>query len=134
IFIFIFIWLRGTLPRLRYDQFMKFGWKLLIPISIAWILIVATARALRNEIEFNTTEILVIGAIVIAVLLVVSWLLQVKADRKAASEDLESAEIQARPFDAMAGGYPVPPMPGQEANLTSRRGPSTITTQEAIDG
>ncbi len=134
IFIFVFIWLRGTLPRLRYDQFMKFGWKLLIPISIAWILIVATARALRNEIEFNTTEILVIGAIVIAVLLVVSWLLQVKADRKAASEDLASAEIQARPFDAMAGGYPVPPMPGQEANLTSRRGPSTITTQEAIDG
>jgi NADH-quinone oxidoreductase subunit H len=134
IFIFIFIWLRGTLPRLRYDQFMKFGWKILIPVSIAWILIVATARALRNEVTFNTTEILVIGAIVIAVLLTISWLLQVRADRKAAAEELDAAEIQARPFDAMAGGYPVPPMPGQEANLTSRRGPSTITTQEAIDG
>ena len=134
IFIFIFIWLRGTLPRLRYDQFMKFGWKLLIPISIAWILIVATARALRNEVTFNTTEILVIGAIVIAVLLAASWILQVRADRKAALEELDAAEIQGRPFDAMAGGYPVPPMPGIEANLTSRRGPATITTQEAIDG
>jgi len=47
-FIFVFIWLRGTLPRLRYDQFMKFGWKVLIPVSIAWILIVAVARYLRN--------------------------------------------------------------------------------------
>ena len=37
-FIFIFIWLRGSLPRLRYDQFMAFGWKVLIPGSIVWIL------------------------------------------------------------------------------------------------
>jgi NADH-quinone oxidoreductase subunit H len=76
----------------------------------------------------------VIGAIVIGVLLAVSWLLQVRADRKAASKELDAAEVQARPFDAMAGGYPVPPMPGVDANLTSRRGPATITTQEAIDG
>ena len=33
-FIFIFIWLRGSLPRLRYDQFMAFGWKRLIPVSL----------------------------------------------------------------------------------------------------
>jgi len=134
IFIFIFIWLRGTLPRLRYDQFMKFGWKVLIPVSIAWILIVATARALRNDVDFNTTQILVSGAIVILVLLVASYLLQARADRKAAELDELTAELAARPFDAMAGGYPVPPMPGQEASLTSRRAPTPITTQEAIDG
>ncbi len=40
-FIFIFIWLRGSLPRLRYDQFMAFGWKRLIPISLVWIVAVA---------------------------------------------------------------------------------------------
>ena len=45
IFIFMFIWLRGTLPRFRYDQFMKFGWKVLIPVSLAWIVAVATFRA-----------------------------------------------------------------------------------------
>jgi NADH-quinone oxidoreductase subunit H len=45
-FLFLFIWLRGTLPRLRYDQFMALGWKLLIPISLVWILTVATLAAL----------------------------------------------------------------------------------------
>ena len=42
LFIFMFIWLRGSLPRLRYDQFMAFGWKRLIPISLVWIIAVAT--------------------------------------------------------------------------------------------
>lgn len=48
-FFFIFVWLRGTLPRLRYDQFMQFGWKVLIPISIFWILVVATLRVLSMQ-------------------------------------------------------------------------------------
>ena len=48
LFLFFFIWLRGTLPRLRYDQFMKLGWKLLIPASLVWIMVVATLRAMRN--------------------------------------------------------------------------------------
>lgn len=45
VFMFVFIWLRGTLPRLRYDQFMRLGWKFLIPIALVWTVFVATARA-----------------------------------------------------------------------------------------
>ena len=49
LFIFFFIWLRGTLPRMRYDQFMKFGWKVLIPASLVWIVAVGTIRAISLE-------------------------------------------------------------------------------------
>jgi len=40
-FLFFFIWLRGTLPRFRYDQLMQFGWKLLVPAAAIWILTTA---------------------------------------------------------------------------------------------
>ena len=48
VFLFVFIWLRGTLPRLRYDQFMQLGWKVLIPVSLVWIVLVAAVRAVTR--------------------------------------------------------------------------------------
>jgi NADH-quinone oxidoreductase subunit H len=43
--LFVFIWLRGTLPRFRYDQLMHFGWKVLIPVAAVWILVTAAGVA-----------------------------------------------------------------------------------------
>jgi NADH-quinone oxidoreductase subunit H len=43
IFLFVYVWMRGTLPRFRYDQLMSFGWKLLLPLSIANVVITAFA-------------------------------------------------------------------------------------------
>ncbi len=47
VFIFIYIWVRGTLPRFRYDQLMAFGWKFLLPLAIANIVITSLVVALK---------------------------------------------------------------------------------------
>jgi NADH-quinone oxidoreductase subunit H len=104
--IFVFVWLRGTLPRLRYDQFMRLGWKVLIPGSLAWILLVAVMRLISNE-GIERRDILIWGGGVIAVAIVLSLLIP---ESKPEPDETPGPGDE---FDAFAGGYPVPPMPGQ---------------------
>jgi NADH-quinone oxidoreductase subunit H len=101
-FIFFYIWLRGTLPRLRYDQFMKLGWKILIPGALAWTLLVATVRAVGREADTPRTWLLVAAGIALALALI-----SLLIPSKPKPEQTEVAD--GKEFDAFAGGFPVPP-------------------------
>jgi NADH-quinone oxidoreductase subunit H len=128
LFIFVFIWLRGTLPRLRYDQFMKFGWKVLIPLSLVWTLAVGVIRTISLEGSINRGWLIGIAAGALVVFLVLGFL---------GDSGPEEGEVPEEPheFDAFAGGYPVPPMAGdlpEPALLTDV--PVKSSEKETISG
>ncbi|MGF0115678.1 NADH-quinone oxidoreductase subunit NuoH [Promicromonospora sp. Marseille-Q5078] len=114
---FVFVWVRGTLLRLRYDQFMSFGWKVLIPVALVWVVVLSVFQYLG--LAGITRTQLITGVVVAAA--VVIGLLWLWPDRNAA--DGRPAEAGSGPpgasparsgeFDAFADGFPVPPLPGQ---------------------
>jgi NADH-quinone oxidoreductase subunit H len=133
-FIFMFIWLRGSLPRLRYDQFMSFGWKVLIPASLAWIVAVATLRVGRTEgwLE-NDNMPIIIGVAVVLVLALFFWggVKDKQDEEKAKAEAADKIAAGAR-----QGGFPTPPMPvggavrGSAAPLVFDSPSRTVTGEE----
>jgi NADH-quinone oxidoreductase subunit H len=60
VFLFVFVWFRATLPRFRYDQLMDLGWKVLIPLSLGWLLLLAATRVAQDR-DWNVPLVMVIG-------------------------------------------------------------------------
>jgi NADH-quinone oxidoreductase subunit H len=135
LFIWGFVWLRGSLPRTRYDQFMRFGWKFLIPITLAWVVAVAFIRGAQlgflgegtvrvGSLGFNTST-LVIVAVVAVIALAVAWVWDGRREARLAAEQVTPPDE----VDPFAGGHPVPPLPGQRL-----REPSVALTAGGSSG
>ena len=121
--LFGFIWLRATLPRMRYDQFMRFGWKVLIPVNLVWILFLSYVKVANSELS-DRTKWLSIGGIVIVVLAVALFWPAARKPRQISIEE----QLAARP----PGSFPVPPMdlqvpPSPRARrAVAERAPATV--------
>ncbi|WP_016935236.1 NADH-quinone oxidoreductase subunit NuoH [Rhodococcus sp. R1101] len=115
--LFVFVWLRSTLPRLRYDQFMALGWKLLIPVSVVWVMVVAVLRLLDGDDVLPGTASLIVAGVVSTALLFGYLSLRARRTRRTA----QAIELAApdEEFDAMAGGFPVPPLPARSGTRSS---------------
>jgi NADH-quinone oxidoreductase subunit H len=77
--VFLFLWIRGTLPRIRIDQMLAFNWKLLVPVSLANIIVVAIVAKVLQELDAsNATLTLALLAanllIIAAVYGILAWL------------------------------------------------------------
>ena len=121
-FLFIYFWLRASLPRLRYDQFMALGWKLLIPASLVWVLIAAVIRTLRNQGYAHWTPLLVVSSIVVASVLVLLLRKPFSTPTiRAMERELRRRRDKAPSPEVTEPAFPTPPLPAQKVGASKEK-------------
>ncbi len=130
---FFFVWVRGSVLRFRYEQFMRFGWKVLIPVALGWVVLWGGAMTLLPAFNRGTAVFVALAPVIA---LILAWLVfSLVIDGKRAQRDLADAErdeaLFETEFDPFAGGFPVPPLPGQKLPPSPRARRTVDATKEA---
>jgi NADH-quinone oxidoreductase subunit H len=100
--IFLFVWMRATLPRLRYDQFMRLGWRVLIPFALGWVLVLGGTRVAQGADLTRSQQLWLAGSVAAVLLLaVLFW-----PPRRAPVRPSLAEQVAARP----PGSFPLPPL------------------------
>ncbi len=133
---FVFVWIRGTLLRFRYDQFMRFGWKVLIPVGLGWLVFFAVGRQAFDEFNRDLNVFDAVSGLVAILLVIAVWSFVSDAKRSVAAEQAEKGSPEPEVLDAFADGYPVPPLPHQQLPPSPRSGRTVDASarKESADG
>jgi NADH-quinone oxidoreductase subunit H len=125
-FLFVYIWLRATLPRLRYDQFMALGWKILIPVALAWVMVAAVIRSIRNDGYPHWEIVLAVTSSVTTLALLVFL------HRRFSAVNAQPTKTMAVSTPVVsAGAFPTPPLPQHNR---SRSGKRVAASKEDVRG
>ncbi|HEX6423196.1 MAG TPA: NADH-quinone oxidoreductase subunit NuoH [Acidimicrobiales bacterium] len=93
VFLFVFVWVRATLPRFRYDQLMTIGWKALIPLALGWVLVLAAINIGRDE-GWNLAVVVGVSlAVLVAGWAALTAAVDVSRERRLSAEAEEEALV-----------------------------------------